>query len=184
MGLRGCISIESLPLQILLKANPAWTGTPVAVTKEEKPQSPILALNREAREKGLAAGMRYANALSLVPNLKARAVAPERIAEARHRIVHVISAFTPDIELCPFDTDALWASVDGLRSLFGTEAEWSREVRKSLSAEGYKAVVVVGFTRYGTYATARSRSTRRAFSSPTTATRCSPGSRFRRPRRA
>ncbi len=157
MGLRGCINVESLPLQILVKANPAWSGTPVAVTREEKPQSPILALNTEAREKGLTVGMRYANALSLVPNLRARAVAADRVAEARERIVQVISSFTPDIELCPFDADALWGSVEGLASLFGSEARWSREVRGSLAAEGFRANVVVGFTRYGTYATARSR---------------------------
>lgn len=165
MGLRGCISIECLPLQILLKANPSWTRTPVAVTKEERPQSPILALNTEAREKGLSVGMRYSNALSLVPGLRARAVAPERIAEARDQVVRIVSAFTPDIELCSFDTDALWASVDGLRSLFGTEAHWSREVRKSLAAGGFTSIVVIGFTRYGTYAAARSRARSMVFAS-------------------
>jgi protein ImuB len=166
MGLRACISVDCLPLQILLKANPGWTGTPVAVTKEEKPQSPILALNGEAREKGLGVGMRYANALSLVPNLRALAVASDRVAAARDSIVHAVSSFTPDIELCPFDTDALWVSVTGLKSLFGTEARWSQEVRKSLGAEGFTATVVVGFTRYGTYATARSRPRSLVFASP------------------
>ena len=127
MALRGCINIDRLPLQILLKDNPAWKGTPVAVTKEEKPQSPILALNREAREKGLAAGMRYASALSFVPSLRARAVSSERVAEARDRIVRLLSAFTPDIEPCPFDTDAFWVSVDGLRSLFDVRVPLDRE---------------------------------------------------------
>ena len=65
MALRGCISVDRLPLQVLLRENPGWKGTPVAVTKEERPQSPILALNREARERGLAVGMKYAAALSL-----------------------------------------------------------------------------------------------------------------------
>ncbi len=155
-GLRACINVESLPLQILLKAFPGWEGMPVAVTKEEKPQSPILALNGEARERGLAPGMRYANALSLVPNLRARAVPPDRVAHARDSIVRSLSAFTPDIEPCPFDMDAFWVSVDGLRSLFGTEDSWSQEVRRALKTEGYHAVVVVGFTRFGTYAIARS----------------------------
>ena len=165
MGLLACISVDGLPLQILLNANPGWAGTPVAVTRDEKPQSPILALNACAREKGLTVGMRYANALSIVPNLRARDMSADRIAEARNRIVHTISAFTPDIELCPFDDDALWASADGLRSLFGTEAQWSREVLRSLDAEGFKAAVVVGFTRFGTYAAARSRSRSTVFAS-------------------
>jgi protein ImuB len=165
MALRGCISIDRLPLQILLKDNPAWEGTPVAVTKEEKPQSPILALNREARQRGLAAGMKYASALSLVPSLRARSVSSDRIAEARDRIVRLLSAFTPDIETCPFDTDVLWVSVDGLRSLFESESRWIGMVRRALAAEGFRANVVVGFTRFGTYAIARSRSSSMAFAS-------------------
>ncbi len=165
MGLRGCINIDSLPLQILLRDNPGWAGTPVAVTKEERPQSPLLALNREAREKGLAVGMRYANALSIVPNLRARAVPADRIAAARGHIVQSLIAFTPDIELCPFDADALWVSVEGLRSLYKTEAHWSQKVRDALQAEGFQAVVVVGFTRFGTYAIARARSRSMVFAS-------------------
>ena len=158
MGLRGCISIDSLPLQILLWKNPGWAGTPVAVTRDERPQSPILALNREARERGLAAGMKYASSLSLVPTLRARAVPADLVAEARGRIVRTLAAFTPDIELCPFDTDAVWVSVEGLRSLYATEAQWSQQVRGALKVQGFAAVVVIGFTRFGTYAIARTTS--------------------------
>jgi nucleotidyltransferase/DNA polymerase involved in DNA repair len=98
-------------LQILLNDNPSWVGTPVAVTREEKPQSPILALNREARDSGLAVGMKYASALSIVPDVRARAVPEDRIAGARAHVVQSLIAFTPDIELCPWDADALWVSV-------------------------------------------------------------------------
>ena len=157
MALLGCINVDRLPLQILLRDNPAWQGTPVAVTKEEKPQSPILALNREAREKGLIVGMRYANALSLVPSLRARPVSPDRMAETRDRITRLLSAFTPDIEPCPFDDDAVWVSVDGLQSLFASESRWMDTVRGALASEGFQASVVLGFTRFGTYAIARSR---------------------------
>ena len=165
MALRGCISISCLPLQILLKDNPSWEGTPVAVTKEERPQSPILALNRQARDKGLTAGISCASALSLVPDLRARAVPHSRVVEARDHIVKLLFAFTPDIELCPFDTDALWVSVDGLGSLFDSESRWIEMVRRALAEEGYPACVVLGFTRFGTYAIARSKSRSMAFAS-------------------
>jgi len=165
VGHRACISIDSLPLQILLKANPGWEGTPVAVTREEKPQSPVLALSRQARERGLRVGMRYANALSLVPALKARAVPGAALAAARDEIVQTLTAFTPDIELCPFDADAVWASVEGLLTLFGTEERWSLEVRAALAAHGFHAVVVAGFTRFGTYIAARARRRSALFSS-------------------
>ncbi len=157
MALRGCIRVDGLPLQILLRDNPSWTGMPVAVTKEEKPRSPILALNQEARGKGLAIGMKYANALAIAPGLRAREVHPDRVAAARERIVSTVHAFTPDVEPCPFDVDALWVSLEGLGSLFASETAWIREVRRALWSEGFKAHVVAGFTRFGTYAIARSR---------------------------
>ena len=124
MALRGCISVDRLALQILLRDNRAWEGTPVAVTKEEKPKSPILALTREARARGISVGMKCASALALVPELRVRAVSADRIKQARRRIVRKLSAFTPDIELCPFDADAFWVSVEGLQSLFGSESRW------------------------------------------------------------
>ena len=167
MALRGCISVRGLPLQILLRENPSWVGTPVAVTKEERPQSPIIALNREAREKGLAAGMRYASALSLVPALRARAVPADKIFEARESIARFLSAFTPDIEPCPFDADAFWVSVDGLRSLFASEARWIKSVEDALGTQGFRVNIVIGFTRFGTYAIARSRTRSHVFASPT-----------------
>ena len=166
MGLRGCINAPGLPLQVLLNDNPAWQGSPVAVTRDERPQSPILALNRAARGKGLAVGMKYASALSLVPGLRARAVAQDRIIAARERIVRVLSGFTPDIEPCAFDTDAFWVSVDGLRSLFASESRWIEIVRGALAAEGFRVNIVVGFTRFGTYAIARSRLRSLVFTSP------------------
>ena len=157
MAHRGCINVGSLPLQILLKDNPSWAGTPVAVTKEEKPRSPIIAVNREARHKGLTIGMRYANALSLVAGLRAGAVPRDRIRRARDFLVAFLSSFTPDVEPCLFDDDAFWVSVEGLSSLFSSESQWIEKVQKALSSEGFKATIVVGFTRFGTYTTARSR---------------------------
>jgi protein ImuB len=75
--------------------------------------------------------------------------------EGQDRIIRLLTAFTPDIEPCPFDPGALWVSVDGLRSLFGSESLWIEKVRGALAAEGFAARVVVGFTRFGTYAIAR-----------------------------
>lgn len=165
MALRGCISVDRLALQILLKDNPEWVGIPVAVTRDEKPQSPILALNSRAREKGLAVGMRYSDALSLVPSLRARAVVRDRVEETHDRIVRLLASFTPDIELCPFDSDAVWVSVVGLRSLHGSESRWIGSVLGALAAERLRATIVLGFTRFGTYAMARTGSRSMVFGS-------------------
>ena len=165
MALRACISIHNLPLCILLGDNPSWKGLPVAVTREEKPRSPILALNRAARERGLSVGMRYAQALALVPGLRARSVARDRVSEAQGLVMKELSSFTPDIEPCSFDADAFWASLDGLRSLFPSESAWAENVRSALSSKGFPAAIVIGVTRFGTYSIARSGPRRTVFSS-------------------
>ncbi|HET6452345.1 MAG TPA: DNA polymerase Y family protein [Spirochaetia bacterium] len=165
MARRGCIRLESLPLQILLRDNPSWAGVPVAVTREEKPQSPILALNRAARDRGLVPGMKYASALSLVPALRARRVAPRRVEEARELIVRTVFSFTPDIEPCPFDVDAIWVSLEGMGSLFGSERSWIDSVRSALAARGFSSLAVAGYTRFGTYVASRGRGSSLVFSS-------------------
>jgi protein ImuB len=165
MAPRGCVSVDSLPLQVLLRDHPSWAGEPLAVTREEKPQSPILYLNRAAREKGLAPGMKYSSALSVVPGLRAREVPSDRIEHARELIVRKLFGFTPDVEPCPFDADAFWVSLDGLGSLFPSEARWIECVCAALAAEGFPARVAAGFTRFGTYAIARSRPRSMVFAS-------------------
>ena len=165
MPLRGCVRIHCLPMQILLADNPSWRGAPVAITKEERPQSPIVSLNQEARERGLTEGVRYASALSLVPGLRARTVAPARIEKARGLIARLLGSYTPDVEPCPFDVDAFWVSLEGLRSLFGTEAHWMAQVTEVLKSQGLSSRIVAGFTRFGTYALARGGSRRTSFAS-------------------
>ncbi|HTZ52066.1 MAG TPA: hypothetical protein VMF68_10425, partial [Spirochaetia bacterium] len=141
------------------------------MTREEKPQSPIVALNGEARDKGLTEGMRYASALSLVPGLRARGVPAERIGKARERIAKLLSRYTPDVEPCPFDQGAFWVSLEGLRSLFGTEERWRSQVSSALELQGFPSAIVSGFTRFGTYVLACAGTGTRGFATRGFATR-------------
>jgi protein ImuB len=50
-----------------------------------------------------------------------------------------------------------WLDGEGLNRLFRSPAAWGRAIRDGLRDLGFSARVVVGFTRYGTYAVARSR---------------------------
>jgi protein ImuB len=50
-----------------------------------------------------------------------------------------------------------WLDGEGLNRLFRSAAAWGRAIRDGLRDLGFSARVVVGFTRYGTYAVARSR---------------------------
>lgn len=157
MALLGCISFPQLALQILLQKRPGWRELPAAVVREEKPMSPLLLLNEAARKRGARAGMRFAEALSIVPDLRAAAAPREETRDAMDRIIALLATYTPEIEPCPFDPDALWVNVAGLQTLFVSLSRWIVGLQASLSAAGYRARIVVGYTRLGTYVIVRSR---------------------------
>ena len=54
-----CVDIPDLPLQILLRAHPDYRDMPAAVVAEERPESPLLLVNRHARDMRLRTGMRF-----------------------------------------------------------------------------------------------------------------------------
>jgi len=151
-----CISVPSLTLQVALRGN-LGPQTPLAVVKDDRPTSEVLHLNRAARDQGLRTGMRYSEALSLVCDLRAVTVSTTALDEARQAILQVLWRWSPQVETCSFDPAAFWVGVGGLRGLYGTEAQWGASLRKALADLGYRAVVVVGLTRGGTYVLARSR---------------------------
>ncbi len=152
-----CISLPLLPLQVLLHENPNWRELPAAVIREDKPTSPLLFVNRAAHGEGVRAGMRYGDALALVPGLRAAPVVPDTLAAARADILRVISRFTPEIEPCSFDPESFWLNAAGLTALYRTLPEWIAALKAALAREGYRSSVVVGFTRFGSYVLARLR---------------------------
>lgn len=152
-----CISLPSLPLQIALRGFPPDSPLPVAVIREDRPTSPLLQLNPRARAQGLRPGLRYSEALTVVPDLRAVRVSPADLEAARTEILGLLRRFSPVVETCPFDQGAFWVGAAGLSGLFGTEAAWGGLIRDTLTAQRYRAVVVVGCTRGGTYVGARKR---------------------------
>lgn len=153
----GCISVPGLLLQIAQRRLSADRSLPLVLVGEDKPSSRILQRNRVATIQGLRPGMRYSEALSLVPDLKAVTVSAQELFLARRDILAVLSRWSPLIEECSFDPGTFWVAASGLSALYGSEARWGAAVRQALEAGGYRAVVVVGFTRGGTYVLARSR---------------------------
>jgi protein ImuB len=101
--------------------------------------------------------MRYSEALSLVSEVRAVTVSAQDVALARRDIMATLARWSPRIEECAFDAGTFWVAASGLTALYGSEALWGAAVRQALEEEGYRAVVVVGFTRGGTYVLARSR---------------------------
>jgi protein ImuB len=161
-----CVNIPALPLQIVLRGHPDWRPYPVVVVAEDRPQSPIVWVNGRARKSGVTPGLSYAAALSLVPELRAEAVAPAHVAGTAEVIAARLRAFSPDVEPSSDEPGVFWANIAGLHRLYDSLDVWAGTVRADLAGAGFTALVVVGFTRFGTYAAARVARSVRMFSDP------------------
>ncbi|NNM53285.1 MAG: hypothetical protein HKM05_01000 [Spirochaetales bacterium] len=151
-----CFNIPSLPLQIALQRYPPGQ-IPVALVKDDRPSSPLLQLNREARRQGLRPTMRYGEALALVPDLKAEVVSHTDLEEAEKEIFRVLSRWSPSIEPCPIERGTFWLDPCGLSGLFGTEVQWARSVVSALGTRRYRAHFAIGSSRGGTFVLARTQ---------------------------
>lgn len=152
-----CISVPSLALQVALRRFPPGYSEALALVAQDRPTSALVHLNRAARDQGLRVGMRYSEALSVVPDLRAVTVSEGDLQSAREEISGLLARWSPTVEPCPFDPDCFWLGTVGLERLLGNEVQWGTGVRKALALARYRSVVVIGSTRGGTYVGAKTR---------------------------
>lgn len=152
-----CVDIPAFPLQVLLKARPEWRGLPVAVVAEEKAQALLLWVNEQGWQAGVRPGQRYAAALSLARHLRADTVSGEAVAGEIVRITEGLRRHTPDVEPAAGVPGLFWLDATGLERIQPSLETWARRIQRELHVQGFQAAIVVGFTRFGTYAVARSR---------------------------
>jgi protein ImuB len=166
VGPLACVNLAAFPLQLLLRRHRAWRLSPVAVVAEERPTARILWVNEKAREKGVLPGLRYAAGASLAPGLRAGAVRPKEIQAAIESLAGKLARFSPRIEPSREEPGVFWLDATGLGLLFPSLPRWASRVRRAVEEEGFAASVVAGYTRFGTYAVARSRGGVLVFRSP------------------
>lgn len=152
-----CIDVPALPLQLYLREHPDHLGHPVAIVDEDRPQGVLLWSNEAARRAGVRVGMRYAAALSLASDLRAGVVEAERVAEGVKHLHARLLRFSPDVEPAEGEPGVFWVNASGLERLYPSLLAWARALREALKEDAFFATVVVGFTRFGTYACARAR---------------------------
>jgi protein ImuB len=150
-----CAELPSLPMQLLLRAHSDWRSHPAVVVAQDLPQSPVLWVNDVARQAGIVPGLRYASALTLAPGLRAGMVPEPEVARAVAAITEALRRFSPHVEPARDEPGVFWMDASGLERLHASLSDWARSIREGLSHIGFDAVVVVGFTRFGTYAVAR-----------------------------
>ena len=149
-----CVDIPAFPLQLLLRREPAWRELPVVVVDEDRPQGTVLWASDGARACRVLPGQRYATALALAPGLRAGVVPPEEIGAAQDAIAAKLHTLSPEVMRAP-DPGTYWLGGAGLASLYPSATAWGKAMAAVLGEQGLAGVVVVGFSRFATYAVAR-----------------------------
>ncbi|MCG8422790.1 MAG: DNA polymerase Y family protein [Proteobacteria bacterium] len=152
-----CVDLPGFPLQLLCCRHPEWRGMPVVVISEDKPQGIILWACEKARRARILPGQRYAHALSLSTEVRAGVVSSAEIAEGVATLTEQLRAFSPHIEPCRDEPGVFWLDASGLERLYRSLHHWARAIDREMRQQGWMASLVVGFSRFGTYAIARSR---------------------------
>ena len=150
-----CVDIPALPLQLLLARHPDWKQRPAVVVDRDHPQGKILWTNERARRRHIRDGMRYATGLALAKDLQAGAVPESDIAEGIARITAELRGFSPEIEPSDRQPGSFWLDASGLGRLYPSLTDWAGRIQRQLNRSAVIGRVVVGFTRFGTYAVAR-----------------------------
>lgn len=150
-----CVDVPELPLQMLLRIHPDWCEAPVAVVAEERPEAPLLLINRHARNMRLTTGMRFGAAKALVPELSAGAVSDVEVEQMAAELVRDLQTFSPHVERDPIHAGVFYVDPSGLEHLYGGELSWARCVHRYLRGRSFHAAVVVAHGRALSYALVR-----------------------------
>lgn len=149
-----CVSVPALPLQIVARNKPEWRALPTVVVSEDKPQGKVQWANTAALQAGVLTGQSYALALSLCVGLRACVVSQSEVEHVTLELKALLWRFSPSLEVGE-EAGVFWLDATGLGRLYTSLSSWSEALREQLLALGFRACVVVGFSRFGSYALAR-----------------------------
>jgi protein ImuB len=152
-----CVLLPMLPLQILLRNKPHWTGAPVAVVDDEGPNGRITHLNALAKKSRLRIGMRQTVARDLLPNLHTAVVSTEETSDVGRELVTSLQTFSPRVEAIDH-AGAFHVDPEGLRRLYGGYCTWATSIHRYLRARHWHNAVTVGFHRHRALAIAMTHS--------------------------
>jgi protein ImuB len=153
-----CLDLPAFPLQLVWRQQPDWRAHAVVVIERDRPHGEVLWACERARASGVQIGQRYSHALALCPELRARVVPPAQIAEATTELRAVFKKLSPGVE--PGEPGTFWLDGEGLDRVFPDgEAPrgqaWGQAIARALDQLGYRGAIVIGFSRFATYAIAR-----------------------------
>ena len=162
-----CVSVPAFELQLLIKRFPHWEEVPAAVISEAKPLGRVIAANRAALRGGVRPDMRYAQALSLRPDLQAAVISSQERERAGKEIGALLYEFAPAVEHARFaEATIFWLDVRGFSRLYSSYENWGERLLGALRTHGFLGACTVGWSRLGTFAAARKPGEVRIFHSP------------------
>lgn len=150
-----CVDVAAFPLQLLLKAQPAWARLPSAVVADDKPQALVQFVNARAYTLGVRPGQRYAAALALALDLQAGTISRWQIARSVRALADRLRRYSPHVEPSAEVPGVFWLDAQGLTRLYSSLHDWAHAIRLDMRRAGVGATVAVGFTRFGSYALAK-----------------------------
>jgi protein ImuB len=136
------------------RSKPEWRSLPTVVVSEDKPQGKVQWANTAALQSGVLPGQSYALALSLCVGLRACVVPEAEVARATEELKAVLWRYSPAVEVGE-EAGVFWLDASGLGRLYTSLVTWSEALRTQLIDLGFATCVVVGFSRFGSYALAR-----------------------------
>jgi protein ImuB len=152
-----CVDVCSLALQLMVRQRGFGTEEPAVVVDKDTPQGVILQVNEGAWREGVRPGQRYAAALGLTAKLRAGVVSNEEIDKGVAEITEILLLSSPRVEPSREHLGVFWVDASGLGLLYKDLLEWASELCRRVCDAAFVSTVVVGFTRFGAYAVARSR---------------------------
>ena len=79
----------------------------------------------------------------------------KEIGTAVRQVHELLSDFSPGVEPSQDEPGVFWIDASGLDKLYGSFEDWTRQMAVRLSREELPASIVVGFSRFGSYAIAK-----------------------------
>jgi protein ImuB len=158
-----CVDLPALPLQLAWRAEPELRRHATVVIDEDRPQGIVLWACERARAAGVLPGQRYAHALGLCNKLRARVVPQAEIDAAVVELRSALHACSPRVEAsCLRDggePGTFWLDGDGLQRVDFKAPSWGAAIARSIASVRLTGAIVVGFSRFATYALARVKRT-------------------------
>lgn len=161
-----CVDLPAFSLQILLQRHPDWRGWPSAVVSRDSPQGKILATCAKGKKRGIQPGQSYAAGLALVPELRAGCLSPAEIEKETKVVCTRLGNFSPHVEPSREEQGVFWVDAGGLDKLHGSPESWAAAMGSDLRESGFVSSVVVGYSRFGTFALARNHQGTAVLGSP------------------